>query len=71
MPDITGTFDGSNDNAGFVPTGAFYPGSAIAGDKGGGGDRSMGFDASRCTFIYGNSTTVQPPSIRLMAIVKF
>jgi hypothetical protein len=29
-----------------------------------------GFDASRANSIYGNSTTVQPPAVKVMFIIK-
>ena len=29
------------------------------------------FNASRCSALYGGSSTVQPPSLRALAIIKF
>ena len=34
-------------------------------------DREIGFDASRVNSIYGNSTTVQPPAVKLIPIIKY
>ena len=34
-------------------------------------DREIGFDASRSNSIYGNSSTVQPPAVKLIPIIKY
>lgn len=34
-------------------------------------DREIGFNASRSSSIYGNSTTVQPPAVKLIPIIKY
>lgn len=65
LPNITGTFP-TDSNGGGVRTGAFYS----AGKASGGGGASSnndktGFDASRSSSIYGKSSTVQPPAVRL------
>lgn len=63
LPNITGTnTSGECGNAGF--SGAFYF-NETWGDRLDGGNyaRARGsFDASRCSSIYGNSSTVQPPA---------
>ena len=42
--------------------GAFFLNESGAGSPAGFADYRVGFDASRCSSIYGNSTTVQPPA---------
>ena len=34
-------------------------------------NKSISFDASRCSTIYGNSTTVQPPALTMRYIIKY
>lgn len=71
LPNIKGTFDGNvNDGTGgktgpFYYTGTYYNGAD--GDGGGGG--LIGFDASRVNAIYGNSSTVQPPALKLLPCI--
>ena len=63
LPNITGTFtSGSYGNAGF--SGAFYNNKTLGDRLDGGnyGRTNSGFDASRCSSIYGSSSTVQPPA---------
>jgi len=65
LPNIYGNF--RSDGRGWVPTGAFFinrtdseapsPGTSVNMDW-------IEFDASRCSSIYGNSNTVQPPAIQ-------
>lgn len=66
LPNITGEFDCfSENNSGTFGNGAFYLGdynhygSQTTGDN---DNPSVKFDASRCSSIYGKSTTVQPKS---------
>ena len=78
LPNITGSFNANNgDKVGeatyFQAKGAFvYNGNATytgsAGYAGVGGN--IGFDASMSDPIYGNSDTVQPPSVAGMYLVK-
>lgn len=78
LPNITGTFNTEAFNAGGItgspfPTGAFYSvpanfahiSSSIEG-----GNYITHFDASRCSSIYGNSTTVQPASVTVRRFIK-
>mgnify|MGYP006956018656 FL=1 len=47
-------------------SGAFYTIYGIDAIRNGGStDPGIAFDASRSSSIYGNSTTVQPPAIRI------
>lgn len=72
LPNITGTIT-SGDNAPGNFSGAFYY-DEHTGDYLDGGDygRVRGrFDASRCSAIYGNSDTVQPPACCLIAQIKY
>jgi hypothetical protein len=66
LPNITGTVNNSYNGPDATVNGAF------ANIKTGQGfnpmgtvDRGFTFDASRCSSIYGNSDTVQPPAIRV------
>ena len=61
LPNITGSHGGADSNSRWV-NGCFYDaGGATSGDGHGGG-WSIGFDASRSSSIYGQSSTVQPPA---------
>lgn len=72
LPNITGKFDG-NTNDGHAKTGAFYvdggltPGSDGENNIGG----YIGFNASRCSSIYGKSSTVQPPATTLIPVIRY
>ena len=66
LPNITGTFQGPDVYKGSPSSdGAFTHEEyqAEIGGGGGGPHMKVTFDASRSNPIYGNSTTVQPPSI--------
>lgn len=76
-PNITGGFTAHDGRQGDKSSGAFYLVSNL-----GHGDRDSGtpdmanllrygFDGSRCSALYGKSSTVQPPSFRALAIIKF
>ena len=77
LPNITGGlralyYKGDTDN------GAFYIGTigniyirGGASDVSYLQDQSYGFDASRSSLIYGNSTTVQPPALTLLPCIKY
>ena len=71
LPNITGMSSGNQDQARAI-SGAFY--FASGGIKNS-GDQSYacleGFDASRCSPIYGNSTTVQPPALTCLICIKY
>ena len=60
LPNITGT---TANGKGAGMSGAFYStGKTCSGDADSGADTVAGFDASRCSSIYGKSDTVQPPA---------
>ena len=76
LPNITGQFraqgspDGRTQNSGaFANDGK----GRIDGGLSNGGDYEdlRSFNASRCSALYGGSSTVQPPSLRALAIIKF
>lgn len=65
LPNITGTFEGASQNSNYT-TGAFYVvGRNTQVANNGEKDNTYGFDASRSSSIYGNSTTVQPPAVKV------
>nr|DAZ83800.1 MAG TPA: hypothetical protein [Caudoviricetes sp.] len=73
-PNITGTARGDE-----FPTtelvqldGAFYKIGTHGDTETGGGHGSaiIGFDASLVSNVYGGSSTVQPPSVALLACIK-
>ena len=62
--------------AGYNEQGAFYTSAPSSGAHAEGGyqrytNQVLNFDASRSNAIYGNSNTVQPPSIVLIPQIKF
>lgn len=77
-PNISGTFNAQannyqNSNWAAKVSGAFvdskpYPGSQHAYTQVSG--NGYGFDASSSNATYSNSTTVQPPSLRLLPCIK-
>lgn len=75
LPNITGNVNIEIGN--FAATkGVFYTkvftgeiSSTIASETS--GLRSIGFDASRSNSIFGNSETIQPPTISLLPQIKF
>lgn len=76
LPNITGSFNGSNmSDAERRATGAFaIGGSTYLGTPNCGLDDSQNgfnFDASRSSTIYGNSTTVQPPAIKVRVKTRY
>ena len=71
LPNITGSVQSTSQN--LKPTGAFanvYKSSSIGLTYSSGMDGSVDFDASRCSSVYGNSDTVQPPSLTVRYIIK-
>ena len=72
LPNITGTITSGDYSENYF-SGAFYYNNHT-GDylSGGNYGRACGtFDASRCSAIYGNSDTVQPPACCLIAQIKY
>lgn len=69
LPNITGTFQTLY--PGTPITGAFYESSGTGnGDGGDGQTKGVTLDASRSSGIYGASTTVQPPALKLSVLIK-
>ena len=70
LPNITGSIGGCSDPDTW---GAFYQyGHGVFGGQGAGAPRhSTYMDASRSSAIYGASSTVQPPAIKVNFIIKF
>ena len=76
MPDISGKFgiSGCTDGYGGYANGAFLfeiRGTARGATTSGAGDFAVDFMASRSHDIYGAADTVQPPSIALLAQIRF
>lgn len=73
LPNITGQFDLNDNHPGTrVINGAFYwvmGDTGYNGPKDDGDNGRAGFDASRCSPIYGRSDTVQPPAILMYYII--
>lgn len=72
LPNIYGQTTQSNGNA--TPTGAFAKTSTGDWNLSGGNNNVLAvgsFDASRCSSIYGNSTTVQPDTILVRYYIKY
>lgn len=64
LPNITGKVGPMDDMSGVKKTDAFYRESSYgydASSQDSGGGWILGFDASRCSNVYGKSTTVTPP----------
>ena len=71
MPNITGEFEASDDNSSTITIGAFQIKANGGTTTGGEGrEKILTFDASRSSSIYGNSTTVQPKSIKYRPMVQ-
>lgn len=73
LPNITGGHDGLRTDGGTSGWGAFYnAGNGSVGSAGGSSSNSkIQFSASRSSSIYGASTTVQPKSLTVRAIIKY
>lgn len=72
LPNITGSFAGNK--AGNSASGAFYDStssSGVDGDSQSINHVKINFSASRSSSIYGKSTTVQPPAITVVWIIKY
>ena len=80
LPNITGSFGYQNDfgaiangSQTITPTGAFAKGtyrSNRSDGAGGTGSYDADFNASRCSSIYGKSTTVQPPALTTRFLIR-
>lgn len=71
LPNITGVV-GAIGKTGAQYTGAFYYHSVSGAlSNSGEADYNAGFNASRCSAIYGNSTTVQPPSQGVHVCIRY
>ena len=75
-PNITGKVADFNDRSiGISPSGAFYKSGTVGGapgEWGGSGTRyTIEMDASKASGTYGQSQTVQPSSLQLLACIKF
>ena len=68
---ITGSHEGIEGDGN--PTGCFYIGTAATKYKAaaGTGDYKIMFDASRCSSIYGASSTIRPVSRQVRFIIKY
>jgi len=70
LPNITGRFDGIEGTG--HTSGCFYKGAKSGNPAAGGeGDYYVNFDASRSNSIYGNSSTVQPPAIKVRVYTRY
>lgn len=71
LPNITGQFTAEGAYGG-ARGGAFYNwGSSNCNQNYGGTGTGWGFDASRCSSVYGRSSTVQPPAIITNFLIKY
>lgn len=73
LPNITGEVGPIDDMSHYKITKAFYKGPNYnydAKSEESGNGWILGFDASRCSSVYGNSDTVQPPALTLRYIIK-
>ena len=71
LPNITGTL-GVIGLSGATYTGAFYyVGRGAALSNSGEADYIAGFNASLCSSVYGNSSTVQPPAQGVHVCIKY
>lgn len=75
LPDITGYFTGGNNYAGCIAGGAFTFRANTSGvnpnDGRRYGDKQYNFAASRSNSIYGASSTVQPPAIKVRVYTRY
>ena len=72
LPNITGSIKYAAAVATSGISGAFQRGSTTVSENSGGGSGvgDITFDASRCSPIYGNSTTVQPPAVLYRTMIQ-
>lgn len=73
LPNITGTITGDSGASANNVSGAFYNDWVNAGgyEGYGGGKPIIRFNASRSSSIYGKSSTVQPPALTLLPLIKY
>lgn len=76
LPNISGIYSQVRTTSGAGGSGAFYKAadevSTVAGGSGTVNRlNTIGFNASRSNLIYGNSTTVQPPSVKVRVKTRF
>lgn len=73
LPNITGEHSGLRTDGGTTGSGAFYSGGNGTNGAGNGSasNSKIKFNASRSSSIYGASTTVQPKSLTVRAIIKY
>lgn len=71
LPNITGNATGFGSGQTHTFSGALFQSGGSSGTFGGSGGNhfNLGFDASRDSSIYGNSTTVQPEAIKLYVYI--
>ena len=71
LPNIYGTFGSEYVQSAWAISGAFYSyGVSGSGDAGGGRDEQIIFDASRCSPVYGRSSTVQPAAYTVRFLIR-
>ena len=77
LPNIEGSFpcddtaiNGTIEGACYVKSGR-YVGGINAGGGAGYSACQIGIDASKSNPIYGNSTTVQPPALTMLPLIKY
>lgn len=72
LPNITGNFHGVGQFAFNQNGNAFYKiGKGTTVNNSGEKDNAYGFNAARCSTIYGNSSTVQPPAIKARVYTRY
>ena len=74
LPNIEGTVNDTDIIGNPIRTGCFYAVGNNASKEGGGGSSNRtytGFDASLSNSIYGNSNTVQPPSVKVRVKTRY
>lgn len=75
LPNITGTITACRSSVNLFVTGAFQgsytDGITMPASSTGAGDWKMTFSAANSSPIYGNSTTVQPPSVKVRVKTRF
>lgn len=73
LPNITGSVDEMCTYSSNAPTGAIYETSSVTWKKAGTDQtlwhKDVHFDASRCSDVYGNSSTVQPQTIKYLIYI--
>ena len=75
LPNITGDIDAPRSSVNLFVNGAFkgsfIDGSTMPASSNGAGDWKVTFSAANSSPIYGNSTTVQPPSVKVRIKTRF